>query len=202
MYDNADSTSATRAPVNTFQRQIQENISMRPASPGIDVHKSSHKQVEMVKPNIIDHDDFPISSHMQVELVMSSNPATIAPVNMQLRGELAVPNYLNPDILFDGWETNSVRAMVFAMMTKSPQDDLSCSLEEPLEISHIDTCSDLANSTSTSSYLPTQIENRIRSWLQDLIEQSPTIVGCHDNEWDSTPSEYWEDWFSIIFVNV
>lgn len=189
MYDNADSTSATRAPVNTFQRQIQDNISMRPASPRIDDHKSPHKQVEIVKPNIKDYHEFPISSHMQVELVISSNPATIAPVNMQLRDELAVPNHLNPDILFDGWETNSVKAMVFAMMTKSPQDDLSYSLEESLEVSHIDTCSDLANSTSMSSYLSTRIENRIRTWLQDLIEQSPTIVECHDNEWDSTSLE-------------
>src|SRR5947207_7037763 len=77
MYDNVDSTSVTYAPLNTFQQQVQDHISMVPASSQpFDDHES------------------PLASHMQVQFAKSGNPVTIAPPNMQSEVELADSNHL------------------------------------------------------------------------------------------------------------
>jgi hypothetical protein len=146
MYDNVHSTSPAHAPVNTFQPQVQDHISMLPtSSPRIDDHES------------------PVVSHMQVEFAKQSNPTPNTPLNVH---EFAVSNHPNLDIIFDGWETNSVKEMVLGMMTSSAQENFSHSPDESLRISHIDTSSDLAN--AMSDYLPTRVENRITAWLQDV----------------------------------
>ena len=110
---------------------------------------------------------------------------------MQSNVQLAISNHPNLDIIFDGWETNSIKAMVLAMMTNSAQDDFSRTIDESLEISHVDTSSELAN--SISDYLPTRVENRITAWLHDVVEQPQTVVESHDHGWDSTPLEYCGD---------
>ena len=110
--------------------------------------------------------------------------------NMQSNVQFPISNHPNLDIIFDGWETNSIKAMVLAMMTNSAQD-FSHSIDESLEISHVDTSSDLPN--SISDYLPTRVENRITAWLHDVVEQPQTIVESHDHGWDSTSLECWGD---------
>src|SRR5271169_5388180 len=152
MDDDVGSSPTTLIHVDTYQRQVQDRHSTHPAySPLIDRHQS------------------PVVLHMQVQLTKSSHPATIAQAELKPKVDPPVSSRPNLDIMFDGWETNSVKAMVLAMITDSTEDNLSQSYDESLEIAHIDSSSDLA--TSISNYLPPRVENRITTWLNDVVEQ-------------------------------
>jgi len=173
-YDNLSSTSAAHVPLNTRQQPVQD-----------------HRSTGPVSSQAIDCSESPVALHMQVEFSRPSMPATIAPTDLQTNAELTISNRLNLDIMFNGWETNSVKAMTLAMMTSDAQDNFLHSHDESLGMSHIDTSSDLG--TSTSDYMLPQVENRITSWLQDVAEQLQTVVEYHENGSYSSPMEYWQE---------
>lgn len=161
-YDDVRSTTLTHAPFNASQQPVQDHRSTGPDS---------------TLP--IDSCESPVASPMQVHFAEASKLAPIVPSDIQPKVEFTMSNDLNLDIMFNEWETKPVKAMTLAMMTGDAQDDILHSHNESLEMSHLDTSSDLA--TSTSDFLPPRVENRITAWLQDLVEQPQTVVEYHEH---------------------
>ena len=151
MYDDVGSTSVSHVHINTFQRQIQDPISTLRASPLIDRHES------------------PVTSHMQF-----AKP--IAPADLEPNIEPAASYRPNLDIMFDRYETNSVKSTVLAIIKGSAENNFMHSPNESLDISYIDTSPHLEN--LRSDYLPARVENRITAWLHNVVEDT---IECHDH---------------------
>lgn len=86
----------------------------------------------------------------------------------------------NIDVLFAGWESESVKAMVIAKLTGPHDDDFEGSHDESQEDTQLDTSSE-----SADVHLPLPIATRVNGWIKDLSEQ-PQVFGSYDDLWNGS----------------
>jgi hypothetical protein len=93
----------------------------------------------------------------------------------------------NIDVLFDGWESESVKAMVIAKLTGPHDDDFEGSYDESQGDTQLDTLSE-----SADVQLPLHITTRVDEWLKDLSEQ-PQVFGSYDDPWNGSAIDSWDE---------
>jgi hypothetical protein len=127
----------------------------------------------------VERQQFPVTPIMQTNLV---NPAKPTLQYEHSRPKLELGGSTCPDIrlMFNDWETDSVKAMVLSNLSSPMDIEFTDPFNQLPEISPSDASSELAD--STSDYLPLRTLYKVNAWLEDVFEQPQTTVGCDNTQ--------------------